>query len=638
MALKKQNGRARIGVCAGITSGIALAGIAIGAYALPAHQQDQEPTRKSTEAPVASTGKFCNEIFMAIGMRNDKGLQDLLDKGGNPNSRNGLGFTPLYIAAASHNSSAVDILLRAGAKFDAPSTYGTPLTFATMSGNVPDAERFLGMGAKADYQRTDGLTPLIIASDNGCTPLVADYVKHKADLKNQDDGGDTALEHAAKNGHLDVGQLLIAAGANVNTPDVDGITPLMAASMNGHADFVNLLLSSGAKPNAKDNDGRTALLLTANYSDYPDVVSALLKGNANAGAKDKKGHTAAQLAQLRGFDGDAAALANGVAPMAMSSSRTPTQAVKLSLAMLQSSTKAFEEGATCISCHQEGLGRIATAQARDYGFAVDKSLQQSQEARIDGMVNALAPLHEAAVKDPQKMTQLPLIEMNEVTTMYSWVLDGMAYQHQPANAANEAMTLCLARLQMPDGSYTFALPREPMQSSYFSFTAYTIKAMDAYGSKDNAGEIQGHIAKAQQWLLAAKPQNSEDRASKLLGLKWSGADDKDLKDAAAAILADQRPDGGWSQLADLHSDAYATGQALYALHEGAGVPVTDAAYKRGVNFLLRTQDDDGTWYVSKRAMPANNYFDAGFPHGESQFASFNGTCWATLALLPATRK
>jgi hypothetical protein len=42
--------------------------------------------------------------------------------------------------------------------------------------------------------------------------------------------------------------------------------------------------------------------------------------------------------------------------------------------------------------------------------------------------------------------------------------------------------------------------------------------------------------------------------------------------------------------------------------------------------------------VNKRAFPANNYFDAGFPHGESQYASFNGTCWATMALLETTAK
>ena len=81
------------------------------------------------------------------------------------------------------------------------------------------------------------------------------------------------------------------------------------------------------------------------------------------------------------------------------------------------------------------------------------------------------------------------------------------------------------------------------------------------------------------------------------------------------------------------SDAYATGQALYALREGANVKTSEGFYDRGVQYLLRTQDEDGSWFVNKRTNPGNNYFDAGFPNGQSQYASFNGTCWAMMALL-----
>jgi mannose-6-phosphate isomerase-like protein (cupin superfamily) len=68
---------------------------------------------------------------------------------------------------------------------------------------------------------------------------------------------------------------------------------------------------------------------------------------------------------------------------------------------------------------------------------------------------------------------------------------------------------------------------------------------------------------------------------------------------------------------------------LYALHLGGSVPVTSDAYRRGVRYLLRTQDEDGSWLVTKRAIPANTYLDGGFPHGESQYSSYNATCWAT---------
>jgi hypothetical protein len=44
------------------------------------------------------------------------------------------------------------------------------------------------------------------------------------------------------------------------------------------------------------------------------------------------------------------------------------------------------------------------------------------------------------------------------------------------------------------------------------------------------------------------------------------------------------------------------------------------------------QDEDGSWYVNKRAIPANNYLDVGFPHGESQYILYTATCWAVMAL------
>ena len=83
------------------------------------------------------------------------------------------------------------------------------------------------------------------------------------------------------------------------------------------------------------------------------------------------------------------------------------------------------------------------------------------------------------------------------------------------------------------------------------------------------------------------------------------------------------------------SDAYATGLALLALGRGGGVPVTDLAYRRGVAFLLEGQGADGTWYVRKWSHGYNRHFEAGFPHGRSQFISLAGTCYAMMALARA---
>jgi len=85
------------------------------------------------------------------------------------------------------------------------------------------------------------------------------------------------------------------------------------------------------------------------------------------------------------------------------------------------------------------------------------------------------------------------------------------------------------------------------------------------------------------------------------------------------------------QLPTLGSDA--TGQALAALLESGARPANDPAVGAGVRFLLRTQLKDGSWFVARRAIPIQPYFDAGCPHGRDQFISAAATNWATQALI-----
>jgi hypothetical protein len=61
----------------------------------------------------------------------------------------------------------------------------------------------------------------------------------------------------------------------------------------------------------------------------------------------------------------------------------------------------------------------------------------------------------------------------------------------------------------------------------------------------------------------------------------------------------QRDDGGWSQAPDRPSDAFATGQSLYALYR-AGVPSTDPAVLRAFDYLAKSQAADGTWPMTSR--------------------------------------
>jgi len=121
---------------------------------------------------------------------------------------------------------------------------------------------------------------------------------------------------------------------------------------------------------------------------------------------------------------------------------------------------------------------------------------------------------------------------------------------------------------------------------------------------------------------------------KLMGLVWAKSAASAIAVQARRVKALQRADGGWSQTQLMASDAYATGQALAALRL-AGVPPSAHVYEKGVDYLLQTQREDGSWFVQSRGFGFQPYREYGFPHGRSQFISAAATSWAVMALSPA---
>ncbi len=618
--------RTRFALLLVLAGNISVAAVVMSTTGL--HNLQEKQGRKSTEPPMAARGKMGQDLFLAIDHRDVAQVKALLSKGADPNSRNGLEFTPLYIASASYQMDVMCELLKAGAEPDAESNYGTPLMFAASSGNVVGARILLGKGVDIEATRNDGMTILMMASYSGNPEFVSELIGRKADVNVKDDSGASALTYAALAGQDKVAELLLKAGIEVDSTNVENMTPLMIAAKAGQAKVVKVLLEHKANPNAKDMTGQTSLILAAKYSDSAEIARLLKASGANTKATDSKGRTAGTIASMRGRNGIAKVVGNA---KGSSMSRSPKQAVVSSLNLIQSSMNKFENSTSCASCHHEGLGRMATGMAQDRGFKLDPQVAGRQKAMLTGMTTAMKPLHEGALQNPEVMKQVPLIEINEVSSSDTWFLAGMAAHKQPGTDGTAAMARVLGKQQSKDGQWSISGSRAPMQSSPFTFTALSIKSLDTYAPKADATRIAEQKTLALRWMLSTPAKNSEDRASRLLGLKWLRH--KDIKKAVAEIKADQRPDGGWAQLPNLSSDAYATGQALYALHEGGGMPVNDPIYQKGVKFLLQNQDEDGSWFVNKRAIPANNYFDGGFPHGQSQYSSFNGSCWALMALL-----
>ena len=306
---------------------------------------------------------------------------------------------------------------------------------------------------------------------------------------------------------------------------------------------------------------------------------------------------------------------------AESSSDAITSAIRKSLPLLGKTGPIFFQKAGCISCHNISLPSLAMVLARERGFAADEAARKE---------NIKAALASKTFFEPKDLMKLDGVPGETMTTGYT--LMALAAEKYPGDAMTDAMALWSASSQFGDGSWSLPSHRAPIEYSPFTGTALGLRALQLYGPPARRKEFEVHIAKARQWLEQNTARDNEGRTFRLLGLGWAGADKNVLNHAADDLIRSQRADGGWAQLPGLESDAYATGQALYALRIGGGMSPDHETYRKGVSNLLQTQLSDGTWLVRTRSYPVQPYFESGFPHGPDQWISAAATSWATLSL------
>jgi hypothetical protein len=211
-------------------------------------------------------------------------------------------------------------------------------------------------------------------------------------------------------------------------------------------------------------------------------------------------------------------------------------------------------------------------------------------------------------------------------------LFGLAEEGVVPTPETDAVTSCLIGLQKPDGSWEGGDARLPLAGrNPFVYTALAVRGLKMYSPPGRQEETTARIARAREFLRKPAAGDTQEQAFKLLGLVWAGGSRTDISNQVNRLLALQRGNGGWGQLPTMPPDAYSTGQALYALRAGSAAPSSDS-YRKGVQYLLRTQLEDGTWYVRSRAIGFQPYVDSGFPHGPDQFISAAATSWAVIAL------
>lgn len=573
------------------------------------------------------------------------------------------GATPVMFAALYGDAETLRGLIARGADVNAVNDEGaTALMWA-----LPDLEKtklLVDAGADVNARSADNRTPLLIAAGaRNAAPIVQLLLDNGANIKVRAPGliGETTpLVQAAFVGDEDTFKLLAERGA-----DVESVAPFafglgLRAECKGCADavakfvgppgFTGLLgavlppgdsgeavpnlLAGGADPKAPGIGGRSTLMLAASSQTAPvDSVKALIAAGVDVNAKDPLGRTALTYARMQGKTPVVALLEKmgavdgapaPVPPKNFRPASSSRAAITRSLPLIQKADEQFLKKAACVSCHNNSLAAMTVSLARARRLPVDEKIATHQAKAIDDYLHNW------------RDRALQGIGIPGDTTTVGYILIGLAAENVPSDIATDAMAKFLLGQQMRSGKWLPLANRPPIEGDPVQSTAITMMALKAYAPAAQRDLYDGAIKRGAEWLETQTPTTNEGRVFQLLGFECGDVDQATRQRSAKALIAQQRADGGWAQLPTLPSDAYATGQALVALAKTGMMKVSDPVYRKGVQYLVKTQFADGSWYVRTRAIPIQPHFEAGFPYGKDQFISAAATNWATMALLYST--
>ena|GEM_PF-543493 len=538
-------------------------------------------------------------ILAARRAGNSRTVQLLLERGASVAERNKVGISPIIAGAGSGDSETVRLLLDAGAK----------------AGDFPETNQSRAATRAAGFR-----TPLMWAAYHNNVVMIRLLLDRGAD-PNQETLYGSPLSQACWNESVEAAKVLIDRGAKVDFRDAFAdFTSLhwAAGSETLRPNLVKLLLARGVDPNAEGGEPVEAFEMVPQT---PRLIaerrghSAIVEALAAAGAKKPPKH-------------EKIATPHRALPEKLEVSMVISSAEK-ALAALQvtaaSSRAAFLRHVSkqdCISCHQQYMPMAAVGHARNRSIRFD---QEAARELIDVVV-----ANKGRYDTRESIAQT--IFLPDDAHGFGYELLGLAAEGVAPNAFTDGVIHHLVTNQASDGRWVTSVPRPPIESSDVTATALAIHGLKSYGWQGRKEEFAASIERARRWLWLAKPQRNEEVTFQLLGLHWAGEPAESMNILIKSLLHQQRKDGGWAQFSTLESDAYATGEALYTLAQFLKDPMADPAWRRGLRFLLETQEEDGTWHVARRAFPFQPTMKSGFPYHRDSWISAAATSWAVQAL------
>src|SRR4051812_40688626 len=262
------------------------------------------------------------------------------------------------------------------------------------------------------------------------------------------------------------------------------------------------------------------------------------------------------------------------------------KAVERAIGYLQTESAAWLNTRKCAACHHVPMPLWALSEAGRQGYAIDeKFVADTAESLLGSKVKLMSSKIFPDPADPPD----PRPQGRGLNMGLPFL--AVAAQSLPSLKAGQKQSLKLiaeeiVKKQRPDGSWEFfaTLRRPPINESQTTDAAWIIMALEGQTGPDAPESQRAALSKAIAWLDSARRSDiHQDKVLKVLMGVRSAKPCKTMQTTIDELLALQRGDGGWSQtVPELKSDAFATGQTLYALSL-AGYTAERPEIQRGID-------------------------------------------------------
>uniref|UniRef100_A0A1I8G338 Cleavage and polyadenylation specificity factor subunit 4 n=3 Tax=Macrostomum lignano TaxID=282301 RepID=A0A1I8G338_9PLAT len=250
----------------------------------------------------ARSGRSPAWISLAAINGNVLKLEQLLQRGADPDSKDATGRSAIHWASERGQEGAVRLLINWMAQVDLQDNDGqSPLHLAAWHDHSIIVELLTEAHADVNIKRTFGASALHIAAGKGFEKVVKLLLSSRADSNSKRVDHVTPLLLAAQKGYtILLRAMLSKANADPNLSDNRGVTPLCAAAYSGSSDSIAELVLAGADPKALLHDEKESVLHAAACAGREEVIQQLLKEGCDPSIKNRAGLTAAVMACVLG--------------------------------------------------------------------------------------------------------------------------------------------------------------------------------------------------------------------------------------------------------------------------------------------------------------------------------------------------